>query len=101
MDNIIDKLRGRGFDLIYHETKVDDFQSMTSSYMIWMKNRKYFLFECSVEAMKGFFNHKIDINLDLWLKDLTWVDLHKLIELGLPDIQSTIREVRLKKLLDK
>lgn len=79
--------------------KLDDHQLLTKAYMIWMKNKRYFLLECSVEAMNDFIKDGIELNLDLWLKDLTQIDLQKLIDLGLPDIQSTIREVRLKKLL--
>ena len=69
--------------------------------MIWMKNRKYFIFECSMEAIKGFIKDGIELNLNLWLKDLEWVDLQKMMDLGLPGIKSTIREAKLRKLLDK
>lgn len=99
MEEVIKILKIKGFDLIYSELNSHEFQVTTKSYMIWMKNKRYFLFECSVEAMNDFIKDGIELNLNLWLKDLTQEDLKKLIDLGLPDIQSTIREVKLKKLL--
>ncbi|CAG7580988.1 MAG: hypothetical protein SLAVMIC_00624 [uncultured marine phage] len=99
MEEIINILKEKGFDLIYLDNRYKNFTDDSTAFMIWMKNNKYFIFECSNNGINELISSGVEINVNHWLKDLTYDDLQRLIDLGLPNIKETIREIRLKKLL--
>ena len=99
MEEIIKILKGRGFDLIYLDNRFKNFSDDSTTFMIWMMNNKYFIFECSIDGINELLENGVEINVDHWLKDLTYEDLISFEKIGLPNIKETIREIRLKKLL--